>query len=133
MSRLAPMLATIGSEVPRSGDWVFEPKFDGIRILAFADDGHVVLMSRNGLSKTRQFPEVAEAIHALLKRVKRPFVIDGEIVSLQRGSPARFQDLQSRMHVTDQRAIDAYRKDAPVAMMAFDILLDGKKLGRAHV
>jgi bifunctional non-homologous end joining protein LigD len=127
MSRLTPMLATIGSEVPRTGDWVFEPKFDGIRILAFADDRHVVLVSRNGLNKTRQFPEVAEAVHALLKRVKRPFVIDGEIVSLKRGSPARFQDLQSRMHVTDQRVIDAHREDAPVAMMTFDILLDGKK------
>jgi bifunctional non-homologous end joining protein LigD len=127
MSRLAPMLATIGSEIPRTGDWVFEPKFDGIRILAFADGGNVVLMSRNGLNKTRQFPEVAEAVQALARRAKRPFVIDGEIVSLKRGSPARFQDLQSRMHVTDQRTIDAHRKDAPVAMMTFDILLDGKK------
>ena len=60
MTDLTPMLASIGSGLPVGGSWVFEPKYDGIRILAFAADNRVRLMSRNGLDKTRQFPEVAE-------------------------------------------------------------------------
>ncbi|HEY9225911.1 MAG TPA: DNA ligase D [Gemmatimonadaceae bacterium] len=126
MTKLAPMLATIGSELPPGEGWVFEPKYDGIRILAAADDGEVALVSRNGLDKTRQFPEIADAVRALNAKAKRAFVIDGEIVAVRNGKPGRFQELQSRMHVTDPRAIERHRHDAPTAFMVFDILLDGK-------
>src|SRR6185503_10323609 len=127
MSRLTPMLASVGSELPRGEGWVFEPKYDGIRILAFADGGEVALVTRNGLSKTAQFPEIADAVLALHKKAKRPFVLDGEIVVMRGDTPARFQELQSRMHVTDRAAIAGHRETTPAAMLAFDILLDGKK------
>jgi len=126
MTEPRPMLATIGTELPRGEGWVFEPKYDGIRILAFATPGTVRLLSRNGLDKTRQFPEVAEALQALSKRARRPFVVDGEIVAMHGDSPARFQELQSRMHVTDRTAIAAHEQSAPAALMLFDMLVDGK-------
>jgi len=126
MTDLTPMLASIGSGLPVGGSWVFEPKYDGIRILAFAADNRVRLMSRNGLDKTRQFPEVAEAVLALSKRKKRQFIVDGEIVVMRGDTPARFQELQARMHVTDQAAIESHRIDTPAALMVFDVLLDGK-------
>jgi bifunctional non-homologous end joining protein LigD len=125
MKRIAPMLATIGKELPTDGDWIFEPKFDGIRILAFVDGDDAVLVSRNGIDKTRQFPEIADALRVVSRRVKRAFVVDGEIVVIRADAPARFQELQSRMHVTDARAIEAHRKQTPVALMTFDLLLDG--------
>jgi len=120
------MLATIGTELPRGEGWVFEPKYDGIRILAFATPGSVRLLSRNGLNKTRQFPEIADALRALSKRARRPFVVDGEIVALHGNKPARFQELQSRMHVTDRDAIAMHEQDAPAALMVFDMLVDGR-------
>ena len=84
MKTLAPMLASVGTEVPTSGDWIFEPKYDGIRILASATKDGVALITRNGLDKTRQFPEIVEALDALRRRAsKRPFVVDGEIVALR--------------------------------------------------
>ncbi len=126
MTEPRPMLATIGTELPRGEGWVFEPKYDGIRILAFATPGTVRLLSRNGLDKTRQFPEVAEALQALSKRARRPFVVDGEIVAMHGDSPARFQELQGRMHVTDRTAIAAHEQSAPAALMLFDMLVDGK-------
>lgn len=126
MSALSPMLATIGSELPSGKEWVFEPKYDGIRILAFASKGEVALVSRNGLDKTRQFPEVVDAVAALHKRARRPFVLDGEIVAMHGDTPARFQELQSRMHVGDHAAIEQHRRESPAAYIAFDILLDGK-------
>ncbi|MFI5228096.1 MAG: DNA ligase D [Gemmatimonadales bacterium] len=120
------MLATAGTEVPRGKDWVFEPKYDGIRILAFADKGAVTLVSRNSLNKTKQFPEVAGALRELHKRVRRPFVVDGEIVAMHGHSPARFQNLQSRMHVTDRGMIESHRGESPAALIVFDLLIDGK-------
>ena len=126
MTDLTPMLASIGSGLPTGGSWVFEPKYDGIRILAFAAGDRVRLVSRNGLDKTEQFPEVAEAVLALSKRAKRQFILDGEIVVMRGDTPARFQELQSRMHVTNRTAIESRRLDTPAALIVFDVLLDGK-------
>lgn len=126
MSAITPTLATIGRELPTGDDWVFEPKYDGIRILAFADRGRVALVSRNGIDKAKQFPEVAEAVAALHARAKHALVLDGEIVAMHGGDPARFQRLQSRMHVIDAGAIAAHRRSSPAALMTFDLLLEGK-------
>jgi bifunctional non-homologous end joining protein LigD len=120
------MLASVGTDVPAGHGWVFEPKYDGIRILAFASGGKVTLLSRNGLDKTKQFPEVADSLAALHTRAKRPFIVDGEIVAMQDGSPRRFQALQGRMHVTDSFAIENHRDETPTALVVFDLLLDGK-------
>ena len=52
----APMLASIGGELPSaaSGEWVFEPKYDGVRVLAHATKDDVALVSRNGIDKAHQ-------------------------------------------------------------------------------
>jgi bifunctional non-homologous end joining protein LigD len=123
---LAPMLATVSQDVPSGEEWTFEPKYDGIRILAFVADGSVSLLSRNGNPKTTQFPEIAAALSELSRERRRPFVLDGEIVALDENTPARFQHLQSRMHATDPAAIAAHRNETPVAYVIFDILLDGE-------
>jgi len=125
MTSITPMLATVGTDIPRGEGWVFEPKYDGIRVLAFASNNDVALLSRNGLDKTRQFPEIADALRALHVRAKRPFVVDGEVVAMRDGSPARFQELQSRMHVIDRDAIQSHRQESPAALIMFDMLVDG--------
>jgi bifunctional non-homologous end joining protein LigD len=127
MTAIAPMLASVGDDLPRGDGWVFEPKYDGVRVLAFVDTGAVALISRNGLDKARSFPEIVEALAALHKRAKRPFVIDGEIVIMRDDVPLRFQDLQARMHVSDRSAVAELRKSTPAALMVFDVLLEGKE------
>jgi bifunctional non-homologous end joining protein LigD len=121
------MLASVGTALPADGDWVFEPKYDGIRILAFAAGRSVALISRNGIDKTRQFPEVADALRTLHQRARRPFVVDGELVAIHHGAPARFQALQSRMHVDDANAIATHRAESPTALILFDMLVDGRR------
>jgi bifunctional non-homologous end joining protein LigD len=122
------MLASIGKEVPEGPEWSFEPKYDGIRILAYVTDRAVELRSRNGNSKTAQFPEVVAAMAKLTPR-RRPFVLDGEIVALQkrrgRSLPGRFQQLQSRMQLADPELVEARSRAAPVAFYVFDLLMSG--------
>jgi bifunctional non-homologous end joining protein LigD len=124
-SALEPMLASVGSELPTGTGWTFEPKFDGIRVLAFVTERSVKLVTRNGNDKTPQFPEVAEALRALVAKVKRPLVLDGELVALNKGEPARFQELQGRMHVKESSAIEGHSRQSPTGFMLFDLLLDG--------
>jgi bifunctional non-homologous end joining protein LigD len=124
-SRITPMLATIGTTIPTGAGWTFEPKYDGVRVLAFAAGASVRLITRNGKDKSHQFPEVTAGVRALALRRKRPFVLDGEIVAFSGDAPARFQALQSRMHLQGERDIAGQVKSTPSALIAFDLLVDG--------
>jgi bifunctional non-homologous end joining protein LigD len=121
---LEPMYASIGTEIPGKG-WTFEPKYDGIRVLAFATPTEVKLITRNGKDKAEQFPEIVSALKKLASQTKRPLVLDGEIVALVDGEPARFQKLQSRISVKQSQLIARYSTATPAALILFDILMDG--------
>jgi bifunctional non-homologous end joining protein LigD len=124
---LEPMYASIGSEVPGEG-WTFEPKYDGIRVLAYVTSDEVKLITRNGKDKAQQFPEIVAALKKLATQTKRSFVLDGEIVALVDGYPARFQELQSRMHVKESHMIERHSSSTPAALILFDILMDGDEV-----
>ncbi len=121
---LEPMYASVGSDVPGEG-WTFEPKYDGIRVLAYATSESVKLVTRNGKDKAPQFPEIVASLRKLASRTKRSMVVDGEIVALTDGEPARFQELQSRMHVKESQLIERHSSSSPAALILFDILVDG--------
>jgi bifunctional non-homologous end joining protein LigD len=124
-----PMLASAGKDVPVGDEWVFEPKYDGIRIIALLLGDDVALLTRNGHDKCRQFPEITSCLRELARKAGRNLVLDGEIVALDdRGEPARFQDLQGRMHVLDEGIVSHRSSAAPAAFVAFDILVDGDEL-----
>jgi bifunctional non-homologous end joining protein LigD len=121
---LEPMYASIGTDIPGDG-WTFEPKYDGVRVLAFVTTSDVGLITRNGKDKAAQFPEIVDALRGLAKKKRRSFVLDGEVVATVDGSPARFQELQSRMHVQERQMIERYRTSAPASLIVFDILMSG--------
>jgi bifunctional non-homologous end joining protein LigD len=121
---LEPMYASIGDHVPGEG-WTFEPKYDGIRVLAFVTPGDLRLITRNGKDKSAQFPEIVDALSSLATKKKKALVLDGEIVALIDGEPGRFQELQSRMHVKEAHMIARHRTSTPAAFILFDILAAG--------
>jgi len=125
VSRIAPMMASIGAEIPSGSKWTFEPKYDGVRVLAFASGSSVRLITRNGKDKSHQFPEVTAGVRALAQQRKRPFVLDGEIVAFDGEAPARFQALQGRMHLQGKTDIASHSTSTPSALIAFDLLVDG--------
>lgn len=118
------MYASIGTEIPGEG-WTFEPKYDGVRVLAYAATAEVRLITRNGKDKAAQFPEIVTALMKLVSQARRPLVVDGEIVALLDGEAARFQELQSRMHLKESQAIQRLSTVTPAALILFDILMDG--------
>jgi bifunctional non-homologous end joining protein LigD len=120
------MLAST-SEVPLvQPDFVYEPKYDGVRTIAYVSPGRPVpevrLFSRLGNDKTAQFPAVAKALARFGLKVKQRVVLDGEIVALdERQRPVGFQHLQGRIHLKSVDKAD----DAPTAFIAFDVIADG--------
>jgi bifunctional non-homologous end joining protein LigD len=122
------MYAGVAQAIPEEPGWTFEPKYDGIRVLAHASRDGARLVTRNGNDKAAQFPEVADALRALAARARRTLVLDGEIVACADGRPARFQGLQGRMHLKDTGSVAEHAADAPAALVAFDLLVDGDEV-----
>jgi bifunctional non-homologous end joining protein LigD len=118
------MYASIGTDVPADAGWSFEPKYDGMRALAFLGPTTVRLMTRNGKDKAAQFPEVAAALGKLGRKLKRSVVLDGEVVALERKRPGSFQSLQGRFHLKSAADIAEAARSSPAAIVVFDILAD---------
>jgi len=125
---LEPMYASIGDDVPRGRDWTFEPKYDGMRVLAHVSPKGVRLITRNHKDKSAQFPEIVEALRRFAARGSKSFILDGEVVALERGRPGHFQKLQGRMHLQSPNEIAARAKSSPATLVAFDLLQDGAEV-----
>src|SRR5690349_12185743 len=79
---LQPMLARLERTLPVGEGWLYEPKWDGFRCLAFRSGADVALTSRHGRRLERYFPDVVAA----LRRVRsRSFVLDGELLARRDG------------------------------------------------
>src|SRR3954469_11513332 len=115
------MLGKLARELP-TGDYVFEPKWDGFRCLAFRDGDEVDLRSRNDRPLARYFPELVEALRAL---AARRLVLDGEIVVV-RGGELHFEALMGRLHPSASR-VQRLRDEAPARFVAFDLLALGDR------
>ncbi|MNJ29398.1 putative DNA ligase-like protein [compost metagenome] len=106
---LKPQLATL-VESPPKGDWRYEVKFDGYRILARIEDGEVRLFTRNGHDWTARLPSQAKA----LARLKlRSAWLDGEMVVTNEQGVADFQALQNAFDATRDEQIIYYLFDLP--------------------
>jgi len=73
---IEPMEARAVSEIPRGSQWLYEPKWDGFRCIAFRDGKEIALQSKSGQPLERYFPEIVDALGALKQD---RFIVDGEL------------------------------------------------------
>src|SRR5919198_6376836 len=92
---LFPQLARSRSELPDGPEWVYEPKWDGFRTIAFVDGDECYLQSRNGRPLSRYFPELSVPFGR--------YVLDAEVVVLDGGGREDFDALQNRLHPAESR------------------------------
>ena len=114
-----PMEAKSVEKIPTGDEWVYEPKWDGFRCLAFRDGSEIALQSKSGQPLARYFPELVEGLRAL-DAVR--FVVDGEIVILIDGKLS-FDDLLMRIHPAETRA-RKLAAETPARLLVFDLLVD---------
>jgi bifunctional non-homologous end joining protein LigD len=93
-------------------DWIFEPKLDGFRAMAYIQNGAAQLVSRNR-NVYKSFPVLTNALAGSVR--VREAILDGEIVCLDPNGVPQFYDLM--------------RRKTPQHFYAFDVLwLDGQDL-----
>ncbi len=117
-------LATRAEEPFSDPAWLYEIKYDGVRVLASREGDRVTLYGRSGQDMTSRYPEVVRALLAL--PIER-FVIDGEVVALDEAGRPSFQRLQPRMALTDPREIAFAAAQRPAVGVFFDCLMLGDR------
>lgn len=119
---ILPMLAKRVAELPREGEWIFEPKWDGFRALVFRDGDEVLIQSRDEKPLNRYFPELIEPLQAQLPA---RCVLDAEVVVAKDGT-LDFDALQLRIHPAESR-IKLLSEQIPASIVFFDLLAEGKQ------
>jgi ATP-dependent DNA ligase len=119
---LQPMLARLVRELPAGDDFVFEPKWDGFRALAFRSNDDVDIRSRNDRAFARYFPEIVDALRALSDF---EFVVDGELIVVT-DHGFDFEALMLRLHPVASRVVELARA-TPASFVAFDLLAVGEE------
>jgi len=123
---LAPMEAKLAPTLPEGPGWLFEPKWDGFRCLAFRAGDEVELRAKSGKPLGRYFPDVVAALRGL---PGDRFVVDGELTIAVEGALS-FEALQMRLHPAASR-VARLAAETPAALVLFDCLMD--PLGRSMV
>ena len=118
-----PMLLGEVEEVFDSKDYLYEVKYDGIRVLVFVSKDKIVIKSRYGIDITGLFPEMS----VLCKMVDCNVIFDGEIIMLQ-NNKVSFSKLQKRIHLKNKKTIEFLSKTNPVVFMCFDVIYEDKDL-----
>src|SRR5687767_13495638 len=93
------MLGTLADGLPDGEGWLYEPKWDGFRVLVFRDGDHLELRSRDDRPLLRYFPELAVPLLAALPPAA---VADGELVIVRDGV-LDFEAMQMRLHPAESR------------------------------
>ncbi len=118
--KLTPMLAESRDAPFRDTGWMWEPKLDGYRVLAFIGGGEVRLRSRRGgLELTAAFPKL---VAELAQQGVDGIVLDGEIVAFDETGKPSFGALQERAQARGEREIAAAERKAPAVLYCFDLL-----------
>jgi bifunctional non-homologous end joining protein LigD len=103
------MLATATEALPLGEGWMFEPKWDGFRALAFVRSGAVTLRSRNDNDLTTRFPAAARALGQAVRSSSA--VVDGEICALDESGRPVFGLLQQGQGALVFVAFDLLERD----------------------
>jgi bifunctional non-homologous end joining protein LigD len=108
-----PMKASTAPAPPYDGNWLYEVKFDGFRVLAIKNGKQVELWSRNEKPLGERFPAIVRAVSKL---AIKSCVLDGEVCALNDQGKSSFQLLQN-----------AEAAKHPLVYYAFDALFEGPK------
>ncbi|HRI44980.1 MAG TPA: non-homologous end-joining DNA ligase [Fimbriimonadaceae bacterium] len=121
-----PMLCSSVQHAFDDPDWLFEPKLDGVRVLAFVQNGKARLYTRNLNEVTVSFPEVVSRLES---QIPRNAVFDGEIVGFDAEGRPGFHMIQQRIHLRNELEVQGITGRVPVVFFAFDVLhLEGLDL-----
>ena len=115
---LSPQLATLAKTAPTHGDWLYEIKFDGYRLMTRIAKGKATIFTRGGHDWTHKMQPLADELATL--GIASGW-LDGEAVVLDGEGLPHFNLLQN--------ALDSKRSSEAIVYYVFDApFIDGQDL-----
>ncbi len=125
IEKIQPMLASMGTTIPKDSSFHFEIKWDGIRAMIYLDGEKITILSRSGRDISNQFPELQDSS---IFEVESG-IFDAEIVHLDTQGKPQFSNVISRLHLSGESSIKKATTTNPATCYLFDCLyLDGKHI-----
>lgn len=124
--RYEPMLCQKGTnEILKEEDYIFEPKLDGTRCIAYISEENVKLINRRNRDISKRYPFIVKE----LRKINHDCILDGEIVCYNKNNVPDFNLIQKREQIDSDIMIEARAVMIPATYVIFDILeIDGKDL-----
>ncbi|MCR2804958.1 ATP-dependent DNA ligase [Paenibacillus soyae] len=103
---------------PAGQQWIAQIKWDGVRVLLYADGNETKLVNRRLNERTTQYPELLDS-SSFCKADS--VILDGEIIAFDQNKPSFYEVMKrDRMKVPQKIKVASVRN--PVTYMVFDIL-----------
>ncbi|MDF2961740.1 MAG: hypothetical protein K0S39_3475 [Paenibacillus sp.] len=120
---IKPMIFSLGEEAFDHPEYIFEPKWDGWRILLHKQGERIEAYTRNGNNVTNQFPELREAVAAIKPHTA---ILDCEGIVMRGGRPV-FDDFSYRGRLGLSTKIKSAVLTHPATFVAFDVLFTDRE------
>ncbi|MFB9273357.1 DNA ligase [Cohnella cellulosilytica] len=122
MKPIIPFEPIRSDSVPSGKQWIYQVKWDGVRILPYFDGAQIRLFNRHLNERTMQFPELTDRSYFEASSI----ILDGEVIALAADGKPSFHEVMRRDGVRRADRVAMARHEVPINYMVFDILyLDG--------
>ena len=118
MEPLIPFEPISAVHIPVDGDWTYQVKWDGVRILVYKSGSATEVINRHLNNRTLQYPELS---HTDSYSKADSFILDGEVIALVDGKPS-FHEVMKRDRLRGNATIENMKKEIPIIYMVFDCL-----------
>lgn len=123
MKPIIPFEPQSKEHIPLGAEWIYQIKWDGVRILAYAAHGTVHLYNRKLKKRTYHYPELTETPFIQADS----FITDGEVIALAEDGLPSFHEVMRRDGIRRMERVQEVRRIVPIYYMIFDLLyIDGQ-------
>lgn len=123
MNPIIPFEPVRSDQIPIGDNWIYQVKWDGVRILVYRNDDGIRLFNRKKHERTEQYPELIEPGWASTNS----FIADGEVIALASDGKPSFHEVMRRDGIRRLERIPQVRQEVGIVYMIFDLLfLDGE-------
>jgi len=124
---LIPFEPVRSDTIPAGEEWVYQIKWDGVRLLAYLERGEMRLFNRKKRERTFHYPEIADRFRSFCRA--ESVILDGEIIALGEDGKPSFHEVMRRDGLRRMELVPQMQAIVPVTYMVFDLLyLNGRRI-----
>jgi bifunctional non-homologous end joining protein LigD len=111
MEPIIPFEPIRSANIPIDGSWIYQIKWDGVRILTYFDGTGCRLFNRRINERTYHYPEIS---NVSTYSSARSFILDGEVIALAPDGQPSFHEVMRRDGLRRMNRVQQVMQDVPI-------------------